>query len=165
MCVCVSVWYEWSDWLIDSVFDWMVKHVESDISGGGSCCNMGYPSPKHILNSNPAKSRLSITDCWVVKSFWKFSPRTAVSLPCSMQTFKTIWQQLGVLWTDEISRAFSLKCVSDVYFVLQDAHDNMTLLHKTYNSLTTFTCHLINICQVNLLKWQYIRMRDDLHSL
>ena len=46
--------------------------------------------PKRILNSNLAKSRWSITSVSVTQSFRNFAKSTAVSLPCSVQNFKTI---------------------------------------------------------------------------
>ena len=49
-----------------------------------------YIRPKPILNSNLAKSRSSITSMSFVQSFWNFAQSTAVSLPCSVQNFKTI---------------------------------------------------------------------------
>ena len=46
---------------------------------------------KCILISNLLKCCLPITYCSVVKLFWNFAQSMAVSLPCSVQIFKTIW--------------------------------------------------------------------------
>ena len=56
---------------------------------------------KSILNSNLMKSDFAITCCSDVRSFWNYSQSTAVSLPCSVQNFKTIWLLKLMLWTDK----------------------------------------------------------------
>ena len=71
-----------------------------------------YIRTKFILKQNLAKSRSSIIYRSVVKSFWNFEQSTAVILPCSVQNFKTIWQICNTLWSNEISRDLSLRCVS-----------------------------------------------------
>ena len=74
-----------------------------------------YIRPKYILISNIAKSRLSRTLISVVKSFWNFAQRTAVTLPCAVKNFKTIWQLSEKLWANTFSPDFSSRCVSDGY--------------------------------------------------
>ena len=70
---------------------------------------------KRILNSNVTKTYLPITNCSVVKSFWKF----AQSMAWSVQNFKTNWQIKWILWTKEISWNLKLRWVSDKYHILQ----------------------------------------------
>ena len=57
-----------------------------------------------IINSNLAKSRLLINHCSVFESFWNFAHSTAVSLPCFVQNFKTIWLHKWIFRTNEIAR-------------------------------------------------------------
>ena len=64
-----------------------------------------------ILNSNLAKSRLSISYFSVVKSFWNFAHSTTVLFPCSVQNFETIWQLKYILWINEISQHLSWRRV------------------------------------------------------
>ena len=70
-------------------------------------------SPKLLLYTNLAKSRLSITYFSVALSFWNFARSTTVTLPCSVRNFKTIGQMKWILWTNEISRNLSLRWVSE----------------------------------------------------
>ena len=65
------------------------------------------------------KSRASITFIGAVKSFWNFAQSTAVSLPCSVQTFTTIGQVNDKISEKEISRDLSLRCFSDGCPILQ----------------------------------------------
>ena len=72
-----------------------------------------YPSETHF-NSNLAKSRLSITSVSIVQSFWNFAQQ---------YHFRVLWKiskrlQMNKLWTNEISRDFSLSWVSDGYPIL-----------------------------------------------
>ena len=57
----------------------------------GGCCNIIHPS-KLTFNSNLAKTGLSLTSISYAQLFWNFSESTAVSLPCSVQNFKTVVQ-------------------------------------------------------------------------
>ena len=47
-------------------------------------CAMWDICQKCILNSNPTKSRSSITSTSIVQSVWNFAQSTAVILPCSV---------------------------------------------------------------------------------
>ena len=63
--------------------------------------------PKLIFNPNLTKYRLSITLISVIQSFWHFAKSTTVSLPYSVQNFKTVGQIRNKLWANETSRDFS----------------------------------------------------------
>ena len=54
----------------------------------------------------------------VIQLFRHFAQSTAVSLPCSVQHFKTIEWLKQMLWTNEISRKLGLRWVSDGYSIL-----------------------------------------------
>ena len=62
---------------------------------------------KQIFNLNLAKSRLPITYCSVVKSFWKCAQITTVSLSCTVQIFERVdkWNAylriLSLLWVSD----------------------------------------------------------------
>ena len=75
--------------------------------------------PKLILNSTLTKSRSAITSMSVVESFWDFAQSTAVSLPCSVQNFKTIGRLTNKSWTNDILRDLSSRCVFGGYPILQ----------------------------------------------
>ena len=66
-------------------------------------CNVGYPSETH-LKLNLAKSCSSITSVSVVQSLWNVAKSTLVSLPCSVQNFKTIGYVMKKLYSNEVSR-------------------------------------------------------------
>ena len=53
-------------------------------------CNIGYPSETH-LNSNLAKSILSITSVSIFQSVCNFAQSTTVILLCSVQNLKNDW--------------------------------------------------------------------------
>ena len=55
------------------------------------------------------------------QSFWNFVQNTAVILPCSGQHFKTIGQLKRKIWTNEISRDFSLRYLSERYPILHNS--------------------------------------------
>ena len=58
------------------------------------CFDIRYPNKTHLkLKSREITPALLITYCPIVKSFRRFAQSTAVSLPCSVQIFKTIWQR------------------------------------------------------------------------
>ena len=63
------------------------------IKGVGRSVTGGYISLWNSPHSNRAKSHSSITSIPVVKSFWNFAQSMAVTLPCSVQNLKMIWQQ------------------------------------------------------------------------
>ena len=75
--------------------------------------------PKFFLNSNLAKPLSFITSFSIGHSFWKFAQSTAVSLPCSMQNFRTIGQPKNKLWANEISLYLSLRWISAGYHLLR----------------------------------------------
>ena len=66
-----------------------------------------YIRPKRIIYISyiytSREISLPITNCSVAK----------LSLPCSVQIFKTIWQLKSMSWINEISRDLSSRCVSD----------------------------------------------------
>ena len=66
---------------------------------------------KQIFNLNLAKSRLLITYCSVVKSFWKCAQITTVSLSCTVQIFERVDK-----WNPYL-RILSLLWVSDGYLI------------------------------------------------
>ena len=76
-----------------------------------------YIRPKRILNSNVVKSRSSVTSFAFIQSFWNSAQSTAVSLPCSVQNFKTIARLSNELWANELSRDLDLKGVSNGYLI------------------------------------------------
>ena len=69
-------------------------------------------TPKLILNWNVAKYHSSIVLISDMESFCNFAESTTVSKPCLLQNLKTIPQLRKRLFTNEISRDFSLKWVS-----------------------------------------------------
>ena len=75
--------------------------------------------PKSISNSNFLKSRYSITYFSVGKSFWNFAHSTAVSLLCSVQIFKTIWQRKWMFGRTK----FELEWVSNRHPILKQHPD------------------------------------------
>ena len=55
----------------------------------GRCYIIRYPSETHLKTQISGNLVLQT----IVESFWNFVQRTAVSLPCAVQNFKTIWHQ------------------------------------------------------------------------
>ena len=81
----------------------------------GGCCNIWLPSEMHL--------KLKYHDIPFVQNVY-FSCQivlTAVILSCSVQNFKIVWQPLNQLFTNEISRDLSLRCVSNGYTLLQQS--------------------------------------------
>ena len=78
---------------------------------------------RRIIHSHLLKYHLPITYFSVIKSFRKFSQSMAVSLPCSIQNFKTIRQLKRMSWTNEISRDLSLRWVSNGIAIFYTWHE------------------------------------------
>ena len=76
---------------------------------------------KLLSNSNLAKSRSPITFVAVIQSSWNYTQSTVVSLPCSVQNFKTIGRLRIKLSLKESSRDLTLRCFSDVFPILHKA--------------------------------------------
>ena len=82
-----------------------------------------------VLASNLVKTCLPIAYCSVVKLFRNFPQNMTVPVHCSVQIVKTVWHQKWMFWTLEISRALSLRWVSDRYSILQQP-SNPILISK-----------------------------------
>ena len=76
----------------------------------GVLCKIGYPSETDLKPKSHEKTPISI-----IWSTWNFAQCMAVSLPCSVQNSKTIWQLRLMSWTNEISRFFGLRRISSGY--------------------------------------------------
>ena len=59
------------------------------------------------------KSHSFVTSISVVKSFWNFAQSMAVTLPCSVQNFRMIWQLKCKICAYEISTDLCLRWVSE----------------------------------------------------
>ena len=70
--------------------------VDGGVGVGG--CAIWVNHRKLILKSNLVKSHSSITSISVVQIFWNCVESTTVSLPCSAENLKTIWQMQNILW-------------------------------------------------------------------
>ena len=66
-----------------------------------------------------SRTLLSIMYFAFAQSSWDFAQSTAVTLPSSIQNFKTIGWLECMLWTNAISRDLSLRLVSERYPTLQ----------------------------------------------
>ena len=95
------------------------------------------------------KTPLRITYRSVAKSFWSFAQNTAVSMPYSVQNFKTIRLISNKVWTNGILRNFSLRWVSNGYSISQQYLGQCTglkitqLWFKFRSSSFIFQSHLI----------------------
>ena len=98
--------------MLYTVLLWYIKNINV------GCCAKQEIRPKHVLNWNLAKSRSSITSVQIVKSVWSLSQSMEVSVPCSVQNFKTIWSLIHRLWANEVSRDLGLRWVSGGYPIL-----------------------------------------------
>ena len=105
-----------------------------------------------IRNSDLAKSCLSVTYFAYDQWFWNFAQSTAVSLPCSVQNFKTIVYLCNKLWENEISRGLSLRWVSDRYPILHSPPGGCLQYRISHqiSSWILFSWNLIHITSMSV---------------
>ena len=94
-------------------------------------CNMGYPSESYLELKSREISFANKLFCryQVVSKILHRAQSTAMTVPCSLQNFKTIWQLKEILWKREISWYLSLdKFRLDIQYVHKPLYLN--LLHS-----------------------------------
>ena len=89
---------------------WLLMHVE--LRGA---IQYRISAQNSSINSNHANCWSSITSVSPVQSFWNCAQSMVVSLPCSLQYFRTIGPLGNKLWMNEISWYLRLRSVLDGY--------------------------------------------------
>ena len=125
-----------------------------------------------VRNLNLMKSRNLICPSLIAQltnHFEIFAQSTAVSLPCSVQDFKTTGPLKRLLWTDVFSRDLRLRCVSDEYPILHKAPGLHAFRNRNNESVLVQPLHLckypcweaplsvpsIHLHKYTAIKWSY----------